>query len=223
MAGDAVDETEHMREDGPLHPDLAAAKEHLAATNEVLTALGRSASDLDAMLNTVVRSARRLCRADVAQIHLVDGEMYRLADSTGLSDEFLAHMQDHPVEFDRQTLIGRGRCTRHPLRTGLGPPDPCRDRAGRADHLRTIRARTPIRAARRVPDCGARLVRPMRRERLSRQENRATTYALLHHERASLPTDPVPPASSGSTVRQAPSLVTTLGHAKEHERSGLSR
>jgi pimeloyl-ACP methyl ester carboxylesterase len=27
-------------------------------------------------LNTVVRSARRLCRADVAQIHLVDGEMY---------------------------------------------------------------------------------------------------------------------------------------------------
>jgi pimeloyl-ACP methyl ester carboxylesterase len=76
MAGDAVDETEHMREDGPLHPDLAAAKEHLAATNEVLTALGRSASDLDAMLNTVVRSARRLCRADVAQIHLVDGEMY---------------------------------------------------------------------------------------------------------------------------------------------------
>src|SRR3954454_1607011 len=106
MAADAVDETRRMPEDGPLHPDLAAAKEHLAATNEVLTALGRSASDLDAMLNTVVRSARRLCRADVAQIHLVDGEMYRLADSTGLSDEFLAHMHDHPVEFDRRTLIG---------------------------------------------------------------------------------------------------------------------
>jgi signal transduction histidine kinase/DNA-binding response OmpR family regulator len=107
VAGDAVDEAGQMPEDGRLHPDLAAAKEHLAATNEVLTALGRSASDLDAMLNTVVRSARRLCRADVAQIHLVDGEVYRLADSTGLSDEFLAHMYDHPVGFDRQTLIGR--------------------------------------------------------------------------------------------------------------------
>jgi signal transduction histidine kinase/DNA-binding response OmpR family regulator len=107
MAGDAVDETGHMPEDGRLHTDLAAAKEHLAATNEVLTALGRSASDLDAMLDTVVRSARRLCRADVAQIHLVDGEVYRLADSIGSSDEFLAHIHDHPVEFDRRTLIGR--------------------------------------------------------------------------------------------------------------------
>jgi hypothetical protein len=45
----------------------------------VLAALGRSASDLDAVLEAVVDSARRLCRADVALIFLLEGAAYRLA------------------------------------------------------------------------------------------------------------------------------------------------
>ncbi|MGZ4613728.1 MAG: GAF domain-containing protein, partial [Kineosporiaceae bacterium] len=107
MAGDAVDRARRGSDDGNLDGDLASAREQLAATNEVLTALGRSASDLDAMLDTIVRSARRLCRADVAQIHLLDGEVYRLARSAGHSEAYVAHMHDHPVMSDRRTLIGR--------------------------------------------------------------------------------------------------------------------
>ena len=90
-----------------LHRDLAEAREHLAATSEVLTALGRSASDLDAVLGAVVENARRLCRADAAQIQLVAGDAYRLACSTGLSDEYIAHTLRNPVQFDRRTMIGR--------------------------------------------------------------------------------------------------------------------
>jgi transcriptional regulator with GAF, ATPase, and Fis domain len=90
-----------------LHRDLAEAREHLAATSEVLTALGRSASDLDAVLGAVVENARRLCRADAAQIQLVAGDAYRLACSTGLSDEYIAHTLRNPVRFDRRTMIGR--------------------------------------------------------------------------------------------------------------------
>ena len=113
MAGDAVDQARGGSDDGTFDGDLASAREQLAATNEVLTALGRSASDLDAMLDTIVRSARRLCRADVAQIHLLDGEVYRLARSVGHSEAYVAHMHDHPVVADRLTLIGRVGLDRH--------------------------------------------------------------------------------------------------------------
>jgi len=90
-----------------LRRDLAEAREQLAATSEVLTALGRSASDLDAVLGTVVDSARRLCRADVAQIHFVEGEILTLVRSSGLSEEGVTFMAEHPVGRDRGSLIGR--------------------------------------------------------------------------------------------------------------------
>ena len=38
------------------------AYQQSTATNEVLTALARSSSDPDSVLNTVVESGRRLCR-----------------------------------------------------------------------------------------------------------------------------------------------------------------
>ncbi len=107
MAADGGNRAGDGDRTGALGHDLAEAREQLAATSEVLTALGRSASDLDAMLDTVVRNARRLCRADVAQIHLVEGDVYRLARATGVSDRFVEYIHDHPVQFDRSTLIGR--------------------------------------------------------------------------------------------------------------------
>ena len=47
-----------------LTGELAEVREQLAATSEVLAVIGRSASDLEAVLETVVESARRLCGAD---------------------------------------------------------------------------------------------------------------------------------------------------------------
>ncbi|MGB6614690.1 MAG: hypothetical protein WBE95_11445, partial [Trebonia sp.] len=39
---------------------LAEVREQLAATSEVLAAIGRSASDLEGVLETVIESARKL-------------------------------------------------------------------------------------------------------------------------------------------------------------------
>jgi GAF domain-containing protein len=92
-----------------LRSDLADAMKQLRATSEVLRAIGRSASDVDAILGTVVDNARLLCRADVAQIHLIEGEIVKLARSSGLSEQGVEYMARHPVGPDRTSLIGRVR------------------------------------------------------------------------------------------------------------------
>ena len=48
-----------------LAAELRESREQLAAVNEVLSAVGRSAGDPDMVLTTIVDSARRLCRAHV--------------------------------------------------------------------------------------------------------------------------------------------------------------
>ena len=86
---------------------LDDARQQLAATSEILTALGRSGADPEAVLGTIVDSVHRLCHADQAQIYLVAGERYRLARSSGLSEEARAFIDEHPLTLDRATLVGR--------------------------------------------------------------------------------------------------------------------
>jgi transcriptional regulator with GAF, ATPase, and Fis domain len=97
-----------------LNRDLDEARQQLAATGEVLTALGRSASDLDLVLGTVVESARRLCKADVAQLYLLKGNEFCLASFSGLSDEYLDFLNRNPVRVDRRSLVGRVGLERRP-------------------------------------------------------------------------------------------------------------
>jgi signal transduction histidine kinase/ActR/RegA family two-component response regulator len=83
------------------------ANEQFAATSDVLSALGRHTSDPDAVLVTILESARRLCRAQAAALYLLDGAVYRLSRVVGLSDEFVEHVKQHPVAQDRSSLVGR--------------------------------------------------------------------------------------------------------------------
>src|ERR1700745_1140238 len=55
--GEITAETERLAE------ELAEVREQLGATSEVLAVIGRSASDLDRVLETVVEYARKLCGA----------------------------------------------------------------------------------------------------------------------------------------------------------------
>jgi signal transduction histidine kinase/ActR/RegA family two-component response regulator len=92
--------------------DYIDATEQFKATNEVLSALGRSTSDPDAVLDTVVKSARRLCRSHVAAIYLIEDGTFRLASSVGLSQEFVRNITDFPMEVNRGTVIGRAAVER---------------------------------------------------------------------------------------------------------------
>ena len=92
-----------------LGDELAEAREQLAATSEVLAVIGRSASDLEGVLETVVESARRLCGADAGQIFLVDGDRYRFAYGSGMTSEYREFIANNPVVLDRGTLARPGR------------------------------------------------------------------------------------------------------------------
>ena len=90
-----------------LQADLDEARQQLEATTEVLTTVARSPADSRGVLASLVETARRLIRAEIAQIHLIEGDWYRLASSSGLSEEYLDFVRHHPIAMDRQTLIGR--------------------------------------------------------------------------------------------------------------------
>jgi ABC-type transporter Mla subunit MlaD len=80
-----------------LADELAEVREQLDATSEVLAVIGRSASDLEGVLETVVESARKLCGANAGQVFLVDGDRYRLAYGSGTTAEYREFIANNPV------------------------------------------------------------------------------------------------------------------------------
>ena len=78
--------------------------DQFAAANEVLSSLGRSAGDPEAVLATVVESARRLCRSDAAHLYVLEDGLFRLIKTVGLSEESIAYMAESPT-----VLISRNK------------------------------------------------------------------------------------------------------------------
>ena len=90
-----------------LRRDFVALQEQFEAADGVLSAIGRSAGDPETVLSTIVESACRLCRSQAAHLYLLEGGLYRLIKSTGLTEEAIRFISEHPFVIDRETLIGR--------------------------------------------------------------------------------------------------------------------
>jgi class 3 adenylate cyclase len=98
---------EYEHEFSRLTHELSEAREQQAATSEVLKAISGSAFDLRTVLDTLLQSAVRLCRADQGTVAQRRGDTFYRSASYGFSPAYLDYVKDIPVKSGRDTGTGR--------------------------------------------------------------------------------------------------------------------
>jgi two-component system, NtrC family, sensor kinase len=92
--------------------ELSRSADELTATGDVLKIISRSSVDLESVLDTLVETAGRLCRADRAHIFRRRDDMYHLVATRGGSQEGTEFLRSHPFIPDRGTVTGRAALER---------------------------------------------------------------------------------------------------------------
>ncbi|HYC17590.1 MAG TPA: GAF domain-containing protein [Pseudolabrys sp.] len=87
--------------------ELAESLRQQTATADVLKVISRSTFDLEAVLDTLVESAARLCEADMASINREKDAAFEQVACYGFSPEYQAYMRSHPIPAGEGSVLGR--------------------------------------------------------------------------------------------------------------------
>jgi GAF domain-containing protein len=94
-------------ENARLLNELRESLQQQTATADVLKVISRSTFDLQAVLQTLVESAARLCDADKTIITREKNGVFYRAEAYGFPREFMDHVRDTPIKPERGSGVGR--------------------------------------------------------------------------------------------------------------------
>jgi two-component system NtrC family sensor kinase len=95
--------------------DLEESLQQQTATADVLKIISRSSVDLETVLDTLVETVARLCRADQAVMFRLRDDVFEPVATRGLSDQAKAYFTSHPPTPGRGTTAGRVALERRPV------------------------------------------------------------------------------------------------------------
>jgi GAF domain-containing protein len=129
----AIENTRLLNELRQRTGDLTQSLEQQAATSEVLNVISRSKFDLQPILQSVVDTAARLCRADTAVIFRLDEGLYRFAAGFCLDPKYMEIERATPITPGPGTVVGRAAMRREVVRIVDAMEDPLYERKDDAE------------------------------------------------------------------------------------------